>query len=341
MEIETRRKASSRRRLRPAVLWGLVALATLAAANAGGAQAPQVKVGRPTGGNGFHLPTYVAMDRGLFKAEGLDAEFVNMTGGELVRATIAKEVDFTPIPSGGAEAMLKGAPLVFVVGESLVSQWTVTTTRDIAKPEDLRGKTLGLGRPGSADYSEPVVVLEKFFKLQAGRDYKVISFRGEPERIAALLGGSIQGACLSFPHAARAEAEGLKVLLRTGDHTPRLGGTLHTHRDNLRDRRDATRRFIRAIAKAADYIRTEKAGTLEVIQKHFQMNDQRIAESFYQQIREKYGPQIPRDLFRQLFESVATPQLGWPEGKPLPDIEQFVARDLLAEVLRELGKPAN
>lgn len=327
--------------LRAGVVAGLVAAASLVPGALASAQMPKVKVGRTTGASGFHLPTYVAMDRGIFKAEGLDAEFVNMTAGELVRATIAKEIDFTPIPGGGSEAMLKGAPLVFVVGESLVSQWTLTTTRAIAKPEDLKGKTLGLGRPGSADYSEIVVTLGKFFKMEAGKDYKAIFFRGEPERIAALLSGSIQGAVLSFPHAARAEAEGLKVLLRTGDYMPRLGGTIHTHRDHLRERREVVKKFVRAIAKGADYIRSEKQGTIEIIQKHFKIEDARVAESLYAQLHDKYGPQIPRDLFRQLFESVATPQLGWPEGKPLPDIEQFVARDLLNEVLREMGKPVN
>ncbi len=305
------------------------------------AQAPTVRVGRTTGASGFHLPTYVAMDRGFFKAEGLDAEFISMTASELVRATIAKEVDFTPIPGGGSEAMLKGAPLIFVVGESLVSQWTIITTQAIQKAEDLKGKTMGLGRPGSADYNEAVVVLGKFFKMEAGKDYKVIFFRGEPERIAALIQGSIQGALLSFPHAARAEAEGLKILLRTGDYIPRLGGTFLTHRDNLREKREVTKKFIRAIAKGADYIRSEKGGTTEIIQRHFQIENARVAENLYQQLHDKYGPQIPRDLFRQLFESVATPQLGWPEGKPLPDLEQFVARDLLTEVLREMGKPAN
>jgi len=328
-------------RLRAALMTAMVAAAHLVPGALASAQMPKVKVGRTTGASGFHLPTYVAMDRGIFKAEGLDAEFVNMTAGELVRATIAKEVDFTPIPGGGSEAMLRGAPLVFVVGESLVSQWTLTTTRAIAKPEDLKGKTLGLGRPGSADYSEIVVTLGKFFKMEAGKDYKAIFFRGEPERIAALLSGAIQGAVLSFPHAARAEAEGLKILLRTGDYMPRLGGTILTHRDHLRERREVVKKFVRAIVKAVDIIRTDKAETIAILRKHFNLDDPRVAENLYAQLHDKYGPQIPRDLFHQLFESVATPQLGWPEGKPLPDIEQFVARDLLNEVLREMGKPVN
>ncbi len=87
--------------------------------------AQSVKVGRTVGGSGFHIPSYVAIDKGFLKAEGLDANFIAATAGVLVRATIAKEIEFTPIPGGGSEAMLKGAPLVFFVGESLVSQWTL------------------------------------------------------------------------------------------------------------------------------------------------------------------------------------------------------------------------
>lgn len=324
-----------------------VALAVVAAAlelawgGAASAQALKITVGRTTGASGFHLPTYVAMDRGLFKAEGLDAAFVNMTGGELVRAAIAKEIDFAPVPGSSAQAMLKGAPLVFVVGESLVSQWTLVTTPGVQKVEHLKGTTLGLGRLGGADYGEVVVMLGKFFKMEAGRDYKIISFRGEPERIAAILSGSVQAAGLSLPHAARAEAEGLKVLARTGDYLPRLGGTVSTHRDNVRDRPDVVKRFILAVARAEDAIRTDRAETIAILRKHFDIEDPRVAESLYAQLRDKFGPQIPRDLFRQLFDSVATPELGWPPGKPLPDVEQFVARDLLAEALRELGKPVN
>src|SRR5512135_1428323 len=84
--------------------------------------AQSVKISRTTGGSGFHIPSYVAIDKGFLKAEGLDATFISATAGVLVRATIAKEIEFSPIPGGGSEAMLKGAPLVFFAGESLISQ---------------------------------------------------------------------------------------------------------------------------------------------------------------------------------------------------------------------------
>jgi NitT/TauT family transport system substrate-binding protein len=300
--------------------------------------AQSVKVGRTVGGSGFHSPSYVAVDKGFLKAEGLDANFIAATAGVLVRATIAKEIEFTPIPGGGSEAMLKGAPLVFFVGESLVSQWTLTTTPDIKRVEDLKGKTLGLGRPGSADYSEMVITLGRHFNMQPGKDYKVISFTAEPDRIAALIRGAIQGGILSFPHAARAEKEGMKILMRTGDYIPRLGGTFLTHKDFLKEKRDVVKRFVRGMIKATDYIKANKKGTIEVIQKYFQINDAQVVESIYSQVYDKYSPEMPPDLIKDLFESRTTPELGWPKGKPLPDLNQFVDRSIVNEVLKEMGR---
>jgi len=300
--------------------------------------AQSIKVGRTVGGSGFHIPSYVAIDKGFLKAEGLDANFIAATAGVLVRATIAKEIEFTPIPGGGSEAMLKGAPLVFFVGESLVSQRTLTTTPDIKRVEDLKGKTLGLGRPGSADYSEMVITLGKHFNMQPGKDYKVISFTAEPDRVAALIQGSIQGGILSFPHAARAEKEGMKILLRTGDYIPRLGGTFLTHKDFLKEKRDVAKRFARGMIKATDYIKANKKGTMEVIQKYFEIKDAKIVESIYNQVYDKYSPEMPPELIKDLFESRTTPELSWPQGKPLPDLEQFVDRSIVNEVLKEMGR---
>jgi len=113
------------------------------------AQSTKITVGRTTGASGFHIPSYVAMDKGFFAKEGLDAEFAAMTGKALVTAGMSKQIQFVPIPGGGSVAMLKGAPIVFVVGQSTISLWTIVTTKEIKRVEDLKGKTIGLGRPGS------------------------------------------------------------------------------------------------------------------------------------------------------------------------------------------------
>jgi ABC-type nitrate/sulfonate/bicarbonate transport system substrate-binding protein len=143
---------------------------------------------------------------------------------------------------------------------------------------------------------------------------------------------------MSLPHAANAEAQGFKILVRTGDYLPRLGGSVWTHKDIIAEKPDVVKRFIRAIAKAEDFIPAHKDDTVKVIQKYFSIDQPKIAEAIYNQIKDKFDPDISPKLLRDLFESRATPRFGWPKGKPLPDLEQFVARDLLNETLKQLGK---
>ena len=191
----------------------------------------KITVGHIIGGSGFHIPTYIAMDKGFFKAEGLDASFVMLNGKALVTAGLTGNVNFIPIPSGGAQAALSGAEIRYVVGELLKSHWLIAARPDIAKVQDLKGKTFGYGRAGSADYDEGAAVMLRAFKMEVGKDYKVISLPGEPERVAALINGDVQAALISVPHAPRAINAGMKILIRTGDYIQRAGGTLWARKD--------------------------------------------------------------------------------------------------------------
>src|SRR5438876_9810986 len=66
------------------------------------AQLAKIKVGKTIGGSGFHIPSYVAVDKGFFKGEGLDADFISTTAGVLVRPAIAKELECVPMPGVGS-----------------------------------------------------------------------------------------------------------------------------------------------------------------------------------------------------------------------------------------------
>src|SRR4029078_12135152 len=118
----------------------VLALAVTALALSPPAAQTKITVGKVLSGNGFHIPSYVAMDRGFYKEEGLDAHFVSLTGKALVTAALAGSITFVPIPSGGSQAALSGAEIRYVVGESLKSQWLIVARSNINKPEALRGK---------------------------------------------------------------------------------------------------------------------------------------------------------------------------------------------------------
>ena len=301
---------------------------------------PQVTIGKVIGGNGFHIPSYVAMDQGYFKAEGLDARFVSLTGKALVTAALSGNVDFVPIPSGGAQAALSGADIRYVVGESLKSQWVIVVRKEIGKPEDLKGKTVGYGRAGAADYDEGETVLNRFFHMNAGKDYKVISFQGEAERMAALINGDIQGALVSTPRVPKALDAGLKVLLRTGDYVPRAGGTVWTRKAYLDQHPDTVKKVIRAIAKGVTYFRDNKAGSILVLKEHLGIQSDQEAGIIWDQLHNTFGAEMPKDLFREIFEARRQTMIAanqWPKDKPLPDPEQFLTRDLLDSTLKDMG----
>jgi ABC-type nitrate/sulfonate/bicarbonate transport system substrate-binding protein len=298
------------------------------------------RVGKVIAGNGFHIPSYVAMDQGFYKAEGLDAQFVVLQGRPLVTAALSGNVDVVPIPSGGAQAALSGAAITYIVGESLKSQWTIVVPPSINKAEDLKGKAVGYGRTGGADYDEGAAVLQRFFHMEVGKDYKVISFQSEPDRIAALINGDIQGALLSLPHAAKAVAAGMKILLRTGDYIQRAGGTFWSKKEFVDQNPQTTKKFIRAIARAVMYFRDNKAGSIPILRNHLGIDNDQEAGLIWDELHDAFGAEIPPELFREILESRRETMIAarqWPPDKPLPDPEQFVARNLLESTLDEMG----
>jgi NitT/TauT family transport system substrate-binding protein len=319
----------------------LFAAAVMFAAAVGSASAQtQITIGKVSGGVGLHIPSYIAMDKGYFKEEGLDARFVELAGRPLITAGMTNNVNFVPIPSGGAQAVLKGAPLRYVVGQSLKPQWIIVAKADIKKAEDLKGKTVAYARVGAADYDEGATMLDRFFNMKVGRDYKVIQFQGEPERMAALANGDVQAALVSVPRAYQARNAGFNVVLRTGDYLPRAGGTFWTTEEYLAKNQDAVRKFIRGIARGVMYFRTNKEGSYASMKTHLGVQSDEEASVLWEELHNTFAAELPRDLYREIFESRRLDMIQakeWAVDQPLPDPEQYLARALLDSTLKEMN----
>src|SRR5947207_58717 len=318
------------------------ALAVVIALPSGAAIAQtKITVGKIVGGIGLHIPSYIAMDKGFFKEEGLDARWIELQGRPMITAGLTGNLDFVPIPSGGANAVLTaGAPLKYIVNQSLKPQYIIVAKAEIKKVEDLKGKTLGYARVGAADYDEGATTLDRFFNMKVGRDYKVIQFQGEPERIAALANGDIAAALVSVPRAYQARQAGFNVLLRTGDYLPRAGGAFWCTEDYFRKNPETVTKFIRAIAKGVMYFRDNKQGSFASLKEHLGVKDDEEAGVLWEELHNIFAAELPADLYREIFESrrldlIAANQ--WPKDKPLPDPEQFLARAMLDGTLKAMN----
>ena len=301
----------------------------------------KITVGKIVGGIGLHIPSYIAMDKGFFKEEGLDARWIELQGRPMITAGLTGNLDFVPIPSGGANAVLTaGAPLKYIVNQSLKPQYIIVAKAEIKKVEDLKGKTLGYARVGAADYDEGATTLDRFFNMKVGRDYKVIQFQGEPERMAALANGDIAAALVSVPRAYQAREAGFNVLLRTGDYLPRAGGAFWCTEAFFQKNPDTVKRFIRAIAKGVMYYRDNKEGSYTSMKEHLGVQSDAEAGVLWEELHNTFAAELPADLYREIFESrrldlIAANQ--WPKDKPLPDPEQYLARDVLDGTLKAMN----
>ncbi len=159
-------------------------------------------------------------------------------------------------------------------------------------------------------------------------------------RIAAMVNNDIQGASLTIPHAAVAVQAGLKILMRTGDYIQRAGGTIWCMQSFVEQHPDTVKKIIRAIAKSVMYFRTNKEGSIKVLEHHLGIKTDAEAGIIWDQLHDVYGAEVPKDLFRKIFESRRLTMIAarqWSQDKPLPDPEQFLARTLLESTLKEMG----
>jgi len=316
----------------------VAALVLYVATTALAAEPTKITVGNVPGGNTLFLPSYVAMDRGFFQKEGLDAKWIELVGKTLGNAALAGQVDFVPVTTVGALAALHGASVMYVVGQSLSSQWAIVAVKGIEKPEDLKGKTVAYGQPGGANYDEGARVLSIFFHMEPGKDYKVISFQRQPDEVAALLNGDVQAALLTPAATVKAQQAGAKILFDTGHYLPRLGGTIWSMKPFVDAHPDATKAFVRAIADAITYIRTNKEGTMPIFKTYVGIDNPDEQALLWDDLHEQYDAALPEHLFRETFEDRRREmiELGqWEKDKPIPDVEPFVARKLLTEGLAE------
>ena len=185
-------------------------------------------------------------------------------------------------------------------------------------------------------------MLRRAFKMEVGKDYKVISFQGEPERIAALVNGDIEAALISVPHApqgaqGRHEDPAAHRRLTSSAPAARSG---HARPMSTRTRETVTK-FIRAIAKGVMYYRDNKAGSLPTLQgASRRRRRQGRRHRSGTQTHNTFGAELPKDLFREIFESRRLDMIAakqWPADKPLPDPEQFLTRDLLETTLKQMN----
>ncbi len=266
-------------RLTPAVCI-LAVLSLLIEVAAAPAQSVRIAVGAASVAS---LPTWVAQDGGYFAREGVPAELIYIRGGpQTMSALVSGEAPFAQIYGGALVAAgLTGADVVIVAGLINSPFFSIITTKGIDKPEDLRGKKIGISTFGSATDFALRLALKKW-RLKAESEVTILQMRGVPEILPAMASGALQGGVLSPPTNMMAIRAGYKELA----YLPQIGisfqhTSLATSRKYLERNRPTALKVLRAYRGAIERIKADKAFTEKTLSKYMKTQDSVVLDYSY------------------------------------------------------------
>ncbi|HXV47950.1 MAG TPA: ABC transporter substrate-binding protein [Candidatus Binatia bacterium] len=226
---------------------------------------------------------WVAQEAGLFKKYNLDVPLVFVTpGAPAVAAILSGDSEMAVIGAAGiTRPWVQGnKDPVFVGGIKSLLTHSFVAKPDIKRPEQLKGKRIGVSRIGSNPHYFAVQALRHF-----GIDSREVSYiqtGGAPETLAALVAQGIDSAVLTVPTDAQALKLGYHYVIYGPDlRIAYAATTFVTRRSIMAKREPVIGRFMRAMAEAAKIVHSDKEYAFKVLQKYLRIDDRKLLEASY------------------------------------------------------------
>jgi len=235
------------------------------------------------------LPLAVAQEHGLFAKYGLEARFIGNFPG--ATRLLGKEAEFAYF---GSAAVLLGITenrtdlkILSAVNNGRIS-FHLVTRAEIKKPEDLRGKRIGVFSIGTGIWVATIQVLEQL-GLDPIRDNITFLPIGNVTQVAKTLEeGRIDAGMLSPVQSDQIQSKGFSVLFDTktanlygAQSLPVVTGAY------LQQHPDVVEKFVTALVEAMAFslAPSNKPVILKTIMREFKLADIAAAEKGYKNLR--------------------------------------------------------
>jgi NitT/TauT family transport system substrate-binding protein len=222
-----------------------------------GADAETVKVGSTKIASGG--PIYIAIDKGYFAAEGIDAQMVFFAASfPIAVATVSGDIDFGSAGLTAALYQLGGQGALKIIGANALDskgfpQYAFIVSNKaydggLKSYKDLTGKSIALGEIGAPAHYTLSLVAAKF-----GVDLKtirVLPMQAIVNVVSAVSGSKIDGGVTPASAVTAGLQHGdFKLLGYPGEEVPSQGGATIITTKTANERTDLVQRYLRALRK--------------------------------------------------------------------------------------------
>ena len=233
--------------------------------------------------SGGFVHLYTALDNGLFDKYGIKLENIFIRGSaQNLTALATDEVQFTYCASDAIiPGMAAGIDVKIVASPLVKLPYVLVTRKDVRRPEDLKGKALGIARAGDLSDRLSRAVVKKL-----GLAPEAVTIRpiggSQGERYQAMAAGIVHGVIITPPLDVRAKNEGYNVMYRLIDlNIPFIYSSLHTSYKMLRERPESVQRMVAAFAEIIYFVEKNPDKAKTSIGKAMRTSDQQALQSAY------------------------------------------------------------
>ena len=321
--------------LMPAVRIVTIALLVCASVGMGGAQTPLQRVRIAYSSTGVnYVDLFLGKEKGYFREEGLEPQFIQMSSNIAITANIAGELDGQAAIGSAMRAIQRGAPLRVVSVTLRRPLFWLVVRPEYRSIKELKGKVLGISTIGGSQHLRAKGMLAAG-GLDPEREITSIQINDQTMQLQALVSNSVQITALSPPWVAVARDKfKMNILDSALERFAGVDSGLAVPLKLLQERSELLKKILRARAKGNRYyLENEKEGS-EFLARLYKV-DFKIALESYRSSKPAFtGNGIPTD--DEIKEHLATDAQILKLPRPVSPSEVFDF-SMQREVIRELG----
>jgi NitT/TauT family transport system substrate-binding protein len=240
--------------------------------------ADRVKLALPAKSMGY-LPLFIALHRGFFKDEAIDIEIPMMLPQLAHNALMSGEVDYHGAADSALRLAAKGAPLKAIFFGAMRPNYFMMAKPQVKAVADLRGKYIGMVRFGDTVELATRIALSRE-GLDPQKDAIPIMIGLPTTRVAALAAGSIDATIAVPPDNVLLRQKGFRELLFLGDSVEFPSNGFATTDRQLIDKRDLTKRMLRALYRGLAFARERPDDSIQIIEREWKVDNAVARESY-------------------------------------------------------------